>query len=83
MNDLMTRWNASHDRLRAATVAREEAHRASNPSRQQVTRAEEAYQAAVAAHFLIMDEQNAEMDAADRAEEAEAVAAVMNLLKGN
>ena len=83
MTDLMTRWNASHDRLRAATIARDEAYRASNPSRQQVTRAEEAFRAAVAAHFLIMDEQNAEMDAADRAEEAEAVAAAMNILKGN
>jgi uncharacterized iron-regulated membrane protein len=82
MTDLKTRWTASHERLEAATAARDEAYRASNPSRQQITRAEEAYQQAVAAHYLILDEQNAAMEAEFAAEDAAAVAEAMRILGG-
>jgi len=81
MTELMIRWNASHDRLNAATIARDEAFRASHPSRQQIARAQEAYDAAVIAHYAILDELNAEQDAADRAEEAAAVAAAEAIIR--
>ncbi len=81
MTELMIRWNASHDRLNAATIARDEAFRASNPSRQQLTRAQEAYDAVVAAHYAILDELNAAQDAADRAEDAAAVAAAEAIIR--
>lgn len=83
MNDLMTRWTASHHRLEAAKTARDAAYRTSHPSRQQIARADEAYQAAVAAHYLILDEQRESMEAEFAAEDAAAVAEAMRIVKGN
>jgi hypothetical protein len=82
MNDLATRCNASHDRLEAAKAALREAYLTIYPTRQQIARAEEAYQAAVTAHHAILAEQRAEMEAEFVAEEAATVAAVADFLKG-
>jgi hypothetical protein len=82
MNDLTTRWNASHDRMHAAKSALDEAYRAKHPSCQQIDRADEAYKAAVTAHHAILAEQRAEMEAEFAAEEAATVAAVADFLKG-
>jgi uncharacterized protein involved in exopolysaccharide biosynthesis len=82
MNDLSTRWSASHDRMQTAKSALDEAYRAKHPSRQQIEQAHEAYRAAVAAHHAILAEQRAEMEAEFAAEEAATVAAVADFLKG-
>lgn len=84
--ELQERWNASHDRLATAEAAYREACDARHPSRQQVTRATEALEAAKADHYDILDEMRtievaAEL-AANVAEEAAAVAAAMEIING-
>lgn len=82
MTDLMTRWTASHDRLNACQIAVDEARRAGTRGARNLAWALASQQAAIEAHYLILDEQNAAMDAADRAEEAAAVAEAMRILSG-
>lgn len=77
-----TIWHDAVIALDAAETALDEAMRSSHPSRQQVARAIEARDAArerkEAARVLIV----AEMDAADRAEEAAAVEAAIDIIRG-
>lgn len=80
-DELWNRWNASHDRMRLCEIAVDEARRASKPGRQQLERALDAQRQAIEAHYAILDELNAEQDAADRAEEAAAVAAAIAIIR--